>query len=197
MVHNNYKTGCLLKRAVYLILISSFIIIAPSYSQSSRKDAPPLKERLFFGGSFGLQLGTITDIEVSPVVGFWVLPRLTIAAGPDYMFYKDPLNRTDIYGGSGYTQFYFIKDFNSIIPAGIHMGFFLHIEDELLSLQSSFWKNPPYPSGRFFLNTILAGGGISQPMGRRSSMNMMFLWALNESVYDIYGKPEIRLSLIF
>lgn len=199
MVCRKNNTDYKLKRVVYIILFLAAVVVAPAYSQKPRvrEETPPLKERLFFGGSFGLQLGTITNIEASPIVGLWILPRLTVAAGPDYIFYKDPLNRTDIYGGSAYTQFYFIKDINSMIPLGVHLGFFLHAEDELLSLQSSFWKSTPYPSDRFFLNTVLAGGGFSQPMGRRSSLNMMFLFALNESVYDLYGKPEIRLSLIF
>jgi hypothetical protein len=197
MVHNKYKTDCLLKKTVYIILISLVVVFAPAYSQSSRKKAPPLKERLFFGGSFGLQIGTITDIEVSPIVGIWVLPRLAVAAGPDYIYYKDPLYSSDVYGGSAYVQFYFIKDLNSVLPAGIHTGLFFHVENELLSLQSSFWKTPPYPSDRFFINTILGGGGISLPLSKRLSLNLMFLWSLNDQGFDIYGNPEIRISLIF
>ncbi len=30
------------------------------------QENPPLKQRLFFGGSFGLQFGTVTNIEVAP-----------------------------------------------------------------------------------------------------------------------------------
>jgi hypothetical protein len=74
---------------------------------------------------------------------------------------------------------------------------FLHLEDEALSLESSFFKTSPYDSRRFMINTILGGGGIRQQMGQRSSLNLTFLWALNDSGYDIYGKPEIRVSFIF
>ena len=80
---------------------------------------------------------------------------------------------------------------------GAHIGVFLHFEDELLSLQSSFWKNPPITSERFYINTVLAGGGISQQIGRRSSLNIMVLWALNDSGYDVYSNPEIRVSFNF
>jgi hypothetical protein len=198
MDHNNYKAVSRgLKLTLLLLTISVFLPVAAIFAQKVRNDIPPLRERLFYGGSFGLQFGTITDIQVSPVVGIWLLPRLAAAVGPDYRFYKDPNYRTDIYGGSGYMQFVFIQDLDKLIPLGVHMGFFIHAEDELLSLQSSFWKNPPYPTDRFFINTVLAGAGISQQMGRRSSMNFMFLWALNKPVYDIYSNPEIRLSFIF
>jgi len=176
------------------LLILSVVSI---FSQTKREEAPPFKERLFYGGSFGLQFGSYTDIEVAPVIGYWLLPRLAIAAGPDYRFYKDPNNMTAIYGGSSYIQFVVIKDLSSFIPMGSHTGFFLHVEDELLSLKSSFWKDPPYPSDRFFINTILAGGGITQQVGRRSSFNVMVLWALDVPQYNLYGNPEFRVSFIF
>ena len=189
-----------LRRLKYLGIITIALLLMSVQSASAQKvrsKAPPIKERLFYGGSFGLQLGTITDIEASPILGFWILPRLAVAAGPNYRFYKDALGRTDIYGGRGYSQFVVIKDINSIVPVGINMGIFLHAEDEFLSLESAFWQNPPLTSERFTVNTLLAGAGISQPIGRRSAINMMVLWALNDSVYDLYSNPEIRVSFTF
>ena len=177
-----------------LLLFASVSIIS---GQKSREEPPPFKERLFFGGSFGLQLGTVTDIQISPVIGLWVFPRLAVAVGPNYRFYKSYHERTNIYGAKGYIQFVVIKDISSVIPIGANMGVFLHLEDELLSLQSSFWKDPPITSDRFYINTILAGGGISQQIGRRSSLNFMVLWALNESEYGVYSNPEIRVSFSF
>jgi hypothetical protein len=186
-----------LRQSSACILLLIILSSAAAFAQKIREEAPPLKERLFYGGSFGLQFGTITDIEVSPVVGIWVLPRLAVAAGPNYRYYKDPFGRTDIYGGRLYTEFVFIQDLNSIIPLGLNFGFFLHAEDELLSLESEFWKDPPFSGNRFFVNTGLAGIGMRQPMGRRSSMNLMVLWALNQPVYNLYGTPEVRISFIF
>lgn len=182
-------------RLIFIFFIS--LVFIPLNAQKKRQEPPPVKERLFFGGNFGLQFGTITDIQVSPVVGFWVLPRVGIAVGPDYRFYKDQFDQTNIFGGKTYVQFIVFQDINSFIPLGVHTGIFLHLEDEFLSLESSFWKYPPYPSDRFTINTVLAGGGISQQIGRRSSLNFSVLWALNDTGYDIYGKPEIRVSFNF
>ena len=186
----------------FLVSISFSILSAQKtneeiYPYDQKEQAPPAKERLFYGGSFGLMFGSITDIQVSPVVGFWVLPRIAIAAGPTYRFYKDPQDKTSIYGGRGYMQFVVIQDLSAIFPGGGHTGLFLHVEDELLSLKANFWKYPYNPPGRFFVNTVLAGGGISQQLGRRASLNFMVLWPLNDSGYDIYSKPEIRVSFSF
>lgn len=165
-------------------------------AQQTRKEVPPLKDRLFYGGSLGLQFGTFTDIEISPIIGLWVLPRVGIAAGPNFRYYKDPFGHTTIYGGRTYVQYLFLQDFNNIIPLGLHVGLFLHGEYEALSLESAYFRDP-YSSGRFMINTFLAGGGIRQPLGSRSSLNLMFLWALTNSDYSFYGNPEIRISVIF
>jgi hypothetical protein len=179
---------------IFLLVTSSCSAI---YAQKRKDAPPPLKERLFYGGNFGLQFGTITDIQIAPVIGIWLLPRVNVAIGPDYRFYKYRDDKTHIYGGKVYSQLVVIQDISSFIPLGSHTGIFLHIEDELLSLESAFWKYPPYLSDRFNINTVLAGGGISQQIGRRSSLNMMALWVLNDSGYDFYGNPEIRVSFTF
>jgi len=180
-----------------LLIIVLLTLFTRTYCQEEKNGAPPVRERIFFGGSLGLQFGTITDIEISPVAGIWLLPRLGIAAGPNFRFYKDPLDRTTIYGGRAYSQFIFLQDLNSIIPLGVHTGLFLHAEYEILSLESSFWTNPPYISTRFTKGTLLAGGGLSQQIGRRSSLNIMVLWAINDTLYNLYGNPEIRVGFTF
>lgn len=198
MLHYNDKI--VIRRSILntgIILFIIFVSVSELYSQKSRSEPPPLKDRLFYGGSFGLQFGSVTDIQVSPIIGIWVLPRLAVAAGPNYRYYKDYFMSTDIYGGRAYAQYVLIQDINSIIPVGMHTGIFLHCENELLSLKSSSWKDPPYTSERFYLNTVLAGAGLSQQIGRRASFNIMVLWALNDSYYNIYSNPEIRLAFTF
>jgi hypothetical protein len=176
-----------------LILFSSLSIIS---AKNNDDDKPPLRERLFFGGQLGLQFGTYTSIQVEPMIGLWVRPRLAIAMGPNYQYYKEPYFKTTLYGGNAYIQYVPLRDLNNIIPLGIHTGFFLHLEDELLSLESAVW-DLTRTDKRFAINTVLAGCGISQPLGRRSSVNLIFLWALNNSQYGLYDSPEIRVSFNF
>jgi len=194
-----YRDAYISQNPRILILFILFLnLTVPIVSaQRQREEPPPLRERLFYGGSFGLQFGTITDIQVSPVIGLWLLPRISVAAGPQFRFYRDRYSGTNIYGGKVYTELVLIRDLSSVLRIGSQTGIFIHLEDEFLSLESEFWKYPPYTSDRFTINTILAGGGISQQLGRRSSMNFMVLWALNESVYEVYSNPEIRISFIF
>jgi hypothetical protein len=206
----NYRSPGLIKRFRKVLLINLLVLITFSvisgqktkedqfpYDQNDQESTPSFKERLFYGGNLGLLFGSVTDIQISPVVGYWVLPRIAVAVGPDYRYYKDVLSSTSLYGGKAYVKLVVIQDLNSIFPFGSHTGIFLHVEDELLSLKANFWKYPLNPHGRFYVNTVLVGGGISQQIGRRSSLEFMVLWPLNDPGYDIYSKPEIRVSFIF
>jgi hypothetical protein len=189
------------RRKIMILCLLTLIIPAVSGQVSSKEESPALKERIFFGGNFSLQLGTITNIEVSPVIGFWLRPRIAIALGPDYNYYKDPYLKTSIYGGRGYVQFVVLRDLNKFIPIGNGTGIFLHLEDEVLSLDSYAWKNVTSSPGRFSINTALAGAGLSQQIGRRAAINFMVLWAIFESDPEltsaIYSNPEIRIGFVF
>ena len=108
---NNKITSMLrISRIVFIIsllLFVSFSIISAQkakedqfpYDQTTKNQSPPFKDRLFYGGNFGLQFGTITDIQVSPVIGYWVLPRVAVAVGPTYRYYKELHVATSLYGG--------------------------------------------------------------------------------------------------
>ena len=185
-----------LLRALFAIALL-FSTLSASYSQQVSNEVPPLRERMFFGGNFWLSFGTITDIQIAPVVGLWVLPRVAVAVGPNFRYYKDQYDETNIYGIKGYLQYVLLKDLNNLVPLGVHTGIFFHLEDEVLNLESSFWQYDPVETERFTINTLLIGGGISQQLGRRSAMNFMVLWALNDSGYGVYSNPEIRISFNF
>ena len=121
---------------ILLVFLSFSIISAQKakeeqfpYDQESRQGPPSIRERMFFGGYLGLQFGSVTDIQIAPIVGFWLLPRLAVAIGPDYRYYKYQDVATTIYGGKAYMQFVVIQDLNSIIPAGVHTGIFIHLEN--------------------------------------------------------------------
>ncbi len=166
-------------------------------TENAAQGRPPVKQRLFFGGSFGLQFGTVTNIEVAPLAGIWLLPRIAVGAGPSFQYYKDPFGRTAIYGGRTMLQLTVVQDLNNIIPIGLNMGIFVNGEYELLSLQRAFFMNNPESDGRFLYGSFLAGAGISQPTGKKSSMNLSFLWSVTGNEYGIYDTPEIRVEFYF
>jgi hypothetical protein len=180
-----------------IILACALTISSLLYSQDAEDYTPPLSQRIFFGGSFGLQFGTITNIELSPVIGVWLLPRLNVAAGPSFQYFKYQNEQTILYGGRSYFQFMVIQDFNNIIPVGLNFGLFIQGEYEGLSLEKSFWEYNGEPGKRIYSGTFLAGAGITEPIGPRASVNFSVLWPMGVQKYEIYDNPEIRISFIF
>lgn len=150
-----------------------------------------------------MQFGTVTDIECSPLVGLFLTPRFAVATGIKYRYFKvknDPYvgDGTHIYGFNTFARYYVIPDMSKMIR-GLHLSVFAHAEYEGLSLDNYFLANPPpvYSEGRFWINSILVGGGISQKIGQKSSINFMLLYNLNESANSLEDNPIIRIGFSF
>lgn len=184
------------KYHLLFVLIALFSASAHGQLRSERNSAPPLRERIIIGGNFSLQFGTYAYVDLSPTVGIWVLPRISLAAGPSYKYLKDPFGSTDAYGGKAYTRFVLIQDLDKLIPLGFRMSLYAHGEYERMSYRSDYFFTA-YENNRFIQDFVLAGFGISQYVGIRSSVNISVLWVVNESEIQIYDSPEIRIGFTF
>ncbi|MFN8210401.1 MAG: hypothetical protein U0T33_05480 [Bacteroidales bacterium] len=184
-----------IRNLVCVILFLSTVLGAAGQTIVTEK--PPLRERFFFGGNFAFLLGTASDVEILPVAGFWVLPRVAIAAGPGYRFYGYQKTYSSIYSVRGFIQLVPIRDIDRLIPLGFHSSLILQLEDEGLNLSSSYWHNVNKDPQRFWVNTVLAGAGLSQQLGKKASLNFVVLWQLVDPGYSIYGNPVIRIGIFF
>lgn len=192
-VHNTLKRTIALLPALLLVMTVS----AQEPEFRTEEPKPPAMQRFYFGGSFGLQFGTVTNIELSPVVGFWLLPRIAVAAGPSFQYLKAPGIGTTIFGGRTYLQFTLVQDLGKIIPVGSGTGIFIQGEYELLSVEKRYVTLVYEDEGRVTGGNFLAGAGISQRTGRRSSLNITFLWCVSSDKYELYSNPVIRFEMYF
>ncbi|MBI5218367.1 MAG: hypothetical protein HY958_05505 [Bacteroidia bacterium] len=187
-----------------------FVIIALSvcsqkiYSQYSVQQDEPFWKKIFWGGSIGFSIGTITQIDFSPLVGVNITERWKAGIGGTYQYYKDnrPLYNfeTDIYGGRVFSSFVVIDDLKKVFPVNSNgCSIFLHGEVELLSLESRvFDPLHKYPgTDRFYIDSYLLGAGIRQKIGARAFINLTVLWNLNDLTYSPYSNPVIRLGFNF
>ena len=193
-----------MKYFILLTFLLSFNILSLSAQENFS-----FRDRLFFGGNFGLMAGnSFTDIEISPHVGYYITSRWAAALGFTYEYYNskfhffDPLTgrferyETHIWGGRLFTNYVIVNNMNDWIPLGFNFRIFTHAEYELLSYEKGFFKYGE--EGRKMINSFLAGGGLRFPMGRRSSMNLTILWNLNSDLNEIYGnRPILRIGYNF
>ncbi|MDR1668260.1 MAG: hypothetical protein LBS03_11325 [Bacteroidales bacterium] len=162
-------------------------------------------DRLYYGGNFGLVLGSFTDIEVSPHVGYYITPRWAAGAGASYEYFNNRIHdlysgmswryETHIYGGRLFTEYVLVNNVNDFIPLGLNFRILVHVEYEAMSYEKSFFD--PTATGRRIVNSFLLGGGLRFPTGKRSSMNLLLMWKLNSEFNDIYDSPIIRIGYNF
>lgn len=148
-------------------------------AQGTIQPKESFSDRLFYGGNFGLMFGTVTYIELSPLIGYRITDRLSAGPGISYIYMQD--NRydlsTSIYGGRLFARYNF-TDY-----------LFGHGEYEVLNLETPYSLN-----GRTNLTSIFVGGGYRQRLGSNSFLSIMGLWNINDSEYSIYRNPIIRMG---
>jgi hypothetical protein len=175
-------------------------LLALLYIQcTAQSEKPSPRERIFVGGNFGLQFGSITEIDVNPQIGYRLTPRLSAGIGVSYEYYNDGAYNninTSIYGGSIFARYTLIKNLGEVLPVNSRLSFYGQVEDEVLSLENKYFSLSGSTTGRFFQNSVLVGGGIKQPISDRASFFITVLWNLNETPESIYTNPVVRFGFV-
>lgn len=146
----------------------------------------PFKERLFYGGGFGLQFGNTTLIDVSPLIGYKITQKLGVGLNFSYKYYRlknfygnDIPLIINVAGGSLFARYLILENI------------FAHAEYEKL-----IYRTKTLTSGADIqaYTSILVGAGYRQMMSERASMNLMILWNLNDTPDSPYTNPIIRMG---
>ena len=145
---------------VAAIVFSSLIVTGSSWAN----------DRLWFGGGIGFGFGTVSYVEVAPIVGFSVTKKLSVGGGITYRYrdddrYADSVSTND-YGASVFVRY-------KILPT-----LFAQVEYEYLSYE---FVRLDGSQDRDNFSSVLAGPGFSQPLGKRTSF---FALALYNFSYD-------------
>lgn len=162
-------------------------VVSLSSAQTDDMSGTPWNERIFFGGNLGLQFGTITNIEVSPLVGYRVNSNLSAGIGLTYIYYKinfdnRPDYSTDIYGGRVFVR------------RAVSENIFLHAEYESLNFE---FVRSDGSLRREWVPGMFLGGGFIQPVGRNVAFVAMALYnVLHDDLRSPYNSPlVIRIGI--
>ena len=166
--------------AAFLLGLSPLLPAQDStaYVQEKPATKPTIrfKDRLWFGGGIGLSFGTVTAVQVDPLVGVYLdRPRKVSAGlGPSYSYYQDnrytPAFEFSSYGYRVFTRY-------RVIPQAFLHAEFLHVNTEPL-----FYHGP----GRIWVPHLLVGAGYVQPIGRVSSFYLQVLFEVLQDPNSIY-----------
>ncbi len=171
-------------KLLFACLLVSLLGFAQDSTMLRKKEPKPrFWDKVFVGGNFGLQLGTSTFIDISPLAGYRITPKFAAGVGLTYQYfhYRDRYYdlETNIFGGRVFGRYMF-TDY-----------LFAHAEYEYLNLEAFDF----YPSRRVDVTSILGGGGYMQRFGENSAIVAMILYNFTESVYTPYNNPIIRIGV--
>lgn len=175
-----------------ILLIATIILLASAANVFAQKDSTfynkSLKERLMFGGGLGINIGNITMIEASPMIGYYITPQIVagVRASYQYMNIRTDSWRysTSTYGGSAFGRYY-----------PFEYGF-AHIEYEMINTQR-YDLLSSYPiDGRVNVASTFAGIGYREAMGS-GWVTIMLLYNFTETPYTPYSNPLIRIGVEF
>lgn len=146
----------------------------------SKKFDEKIKDKIFYGGNLGLQFGTFTFIDLSPMVGYRVTDRFHLGAGYTFNYISNRLTQRTliIRGYRGFARYFLTSNL------------FTHAEYE--SLQGVF----PFDN-KAWLSTFLAGIGYRQQIASRAFLDFQLLYNFSSNPYSPYSNPVIRGGVIF
>jgi hypothetical protein len=178
----------------YLNIVLVFLLFPLINSAAQEQEESPRK--FFFGGNFNLMLGTITSINISPLVGYRVTPRFSAGTGITYEYYREKISPSDIfqasmYGARGFLSYDIIPDINKLTGLPMQGALMGYTEYEALNQYYS------QSEARSWLNNVYVGGGWKIPMGERAAIQLLLLYNLNETMNSPYSNPLFRFGFIF
>lgn len=178
----------MLMKIRFLILIPTifFFTFSSSLAQkdenSNDQSSKEVQKPLLIGGSLGLQLGTVTFIDVSPKVGYRWTENFATGIGGTYKYSRDKRFNGDYstYGGSIFAQH------------DIWNEIFAYAEFEHLQYEG---YNPiKNKLGWIKSNNLLFGGGYRQWFSRSAYAYMLILYNFNETYTT--SNPVIRTGFL-
>jgi len=152
---------------------------------------PPLLERLYYGGNFSLQLGNVTFIDASPLVGAMITNKYSAGVGATYQYYNNK------YYIDGASHVYGARVFNRY---NIFRQIFLHAEYEALNLEVPYsLTNNEISFIREWVPGLFGGAGYFVPFGDRGGMNFMALYNFSyDNKRSNYNEPYVlRVGFVF
>jgi hypothetical protein len=141
------------------------------------------KQNVVYYGNIGLQLGTFTNINLSPTIGYRFTDKLIIGIGPMYNFisYSNGMqsNSNSIYGARVYAKYFILENLYAI-------GDYQYINAYWTGTQNRTWQEIP-----------MLGVGYRRNISGNVYFDFSALWILNPDVLNYYSNPLIRGGISF
>ncbi|MCH2046289.1 MAG: hypothetical protein MK212_19400 [Saprospiraceae bacterium] len=170
-----------------LILLLSLVITSMTFAQESPSPSQSFRDRVYFGGGLGLSFGTVTSVNVNPLVGYKFTDKLSGGVILQYQYTKVDDGIVDYtsnnYGGSLFARYRFIEQ--------------LYGHVEYSNVNYDLFYNNGESAGRVWVPMLLVGGGYVSQIGSRSTIFLQILFDVLQNQYSPYqsGQPIYSMGI--
>ena len=169
------------------VRVCFLFLFASSLSLYGQEQDSALRDKIYFGGNFGLSLGTITYVDVSPLIGYRISDNYSAGVTLSYQYFRD--KRFDVSGDVlGYGVFNRLNLTEEI---------FLYAEFQNLSYSGLGSTVDNNPDPRINVPFLWLGGGYSQRLGQSSALFVSFLYDVIQDPNGRFQNPQIRGGITF
>ncbi|MFD2033688.1 hypothetical protein ACFSKL_02740 [Belliella marina] len=174
------------KHYTFLLLALFFCLSfgAQAQREIDTESNPPLKDRLYYGGNLAMQFGTITFVDVSPLVGAMITDKFSGGVGATYQYFDDrrfvgnSTGNRSLYGGRTFLRY-------NVFPS-----IFAHTEFEMLNFD--LYNRSTLEYRREWVPAFFVGAGYFVPFGNRGGANFTFLYnLLHDNLRSPYNEPYV------
>ncbi|MBB6610096.1 hypothetical protein H7F15_03515 [Pontibacter sp. Tf4] len=157
--------------------------------QQDEEEQERFIDRLYFGGSLGLQFGSYTNISLLPILGYRLTDRLSAGVGAVYQYVKDGPYSMNNYGGRVFAQVEVVDIGDGALLA--------HAEAETLSLEYLYLNSSRTAilKDRKTLVMPMFGAGYRQRISDKASFDLLLLYNANNDPVNPYSNPVIRAGI--
>lgn len=164
--------------------LSALLILNSSIAQDGQR--PAFLDKIYVGGGFGASFGNYTYVNISPIIGYKVTPKLSVGLRLMYQYTTyDYYDKQDLrwkkYSGNDFG----VGGFARFMVKG---PFYLQAEYEHLNYDGLDYTG--YSRSSF--NSFMAGGGITQPIGGKAFFFMTAMYNFSYQNFDnsnVYRSP--------
>lgn len=166
---------------------------APKRQDSTRQQSSTsIWDRMSLGGYLGMQFGTITNIDVSPLLIFQATKSFYTGIGFTYLYYKDkryqPPYSSNSYGGSLLLRYHVWRDlFAQVEYDPLNLNYYDYYYDNSGNLVKG-------PKTSVWVHDLLIGAGYRQWLGGNAFATIAVFYNVNETYYSPYRNPIIRIG---
>ncbi len=143
------------------------------------KKKKSVKDKLYFGGYLNLSLGSYTMIGIEPMVGYNIIPRLSVGAKIRYDYIQD----------KRYSQTYTSSNYGASIFTRLKVFRGLYAHAEYAGYNYEYY-NAFEESNREWIPFLFVGAGYTLRVGKRSSVMAQVLFDVLQNEKSPYKSWE-------